>query len=111
MKNRLLKITSTLTLILLSFSFANAQSQFTTNEVRQFMSKGEQNGIEVILNGTSIKQAKEGLKKLSKKLDAKLISEKKSPEILLDNARIPTVSANTRDIYAIVTPVDNGSCY
>ena len=109
MKNRLLKITSTLSLILLSFSFANAQSQFTTNEVRQFMSKGEQNGIEVILNGTSIKQAKEGLKKLSKKLDAKLISEKKSPEILLDNARIPTVSANTVDIYAIVTPVDNGS--
>lgn len=109
MKKQLMKKISILMLMVLFFSFAEAQTSFTTNEVRQFMSKGEQNGIEVILNGTSVKEAKDGLKKLSKKLDAKLISEKKSPEILLDNAKIPAVSANTVDIYAIVTPVDKGS--
>ncbi|MFN8261170.1 MAG: hypothetical protein U0X41_09580 [Chitinophagales bacterium] len=109
MISQLLKICTLLSVMLSSISFATAQTSFTTNEVRQYMSKGEQNGIEVILNGTTAKEAKEGLKKLSKKLDAKLISEKKSPEMLLDNARIPTVSANTVDIYAIVTPLDKGS--
>ncbi len=86
-----------------------AQSNFTTNEVRQFMSKGEQNGIEIILNGTNTNAAKDGLKKLAKKYKAKVVSEKKSPEILLDNAQISTVSANTVDIYVILTPITNGT--
>lgn len=97
---------------LVLFLFFNAQIKaqqaYVTNEVRQYMSKGEQNGIEITLNGSSVSDAKDGLKKLAKKYDAKLISEKKNPELMIDNASIPTVSANTLDIYAIVTPLGNG---
>ena len=107
------KITTTLFIwcafLLLSTSTLHAQQTYITNEVRQYMSKGEQNGIEIILKGSNVATAKYGLKKLSKKYDAKVVSEKKSPEILLDNALIPTVSANTVDIYAMVIPVDNGA--
>lgn len=92
-----------------SFSIAKAQTQFTTNEVRQFMSKGEQNGIEIYLNGTKPEDAKDALSKWGKKYKAKVVVDKKSPEIFIDNAQIPTVSANTLDIYAVVTPADNGS--
>jgi len=96
-------------IIALSVSIANAQTNFTTNEVRQFMSKGEQNGIEIILNGTKLEDAKDAVEKLGKKLKAKVVRDKKSPEIFIDNAIIPTVSANAIDMYVIVTPVDNGS--
>jgi TPP-dependent indolepyruvate ferredoxin oxidoreductase alpha subunit len=96
-------------ILVLSISIANAQTTFTTNEVRQFMSKGEQNGIEIILNGTKLEDAKDAVEKFGKKLKAKVVRDKKSPEIFIDNAVVPTVSANTVDMYVIVTPVDNGS--
>lgn len=97
-------------IIAFSFSVANAQTTFTTNEVRQFMSKGEQNGIEIILNGSKPDDAKDAVEKFAKKnLKAKVSRDKKSPEIFIDNANIPTVSANTVDIYVIITPIDNGS--
>ncbi|HPN18457.1 MAG TPA: hypothetical protein PK546_02890 [Chitinophagales bacterium] len=95
--------------LLFTFAAANAQTQFTTNEVRQFMSKGEQNGIEIILNGTKPEDAKDAIEKWGKKMKAKIVRDKKSPEIFIDNAQMPTVSANVVDMYAIVTPVDNGS--
>ncbi|CAF4443818.1 unnamed protein product [Rotaria sp. Silwood2] len=97
------------TVIAFSFATAKAQSQFTTNEVRQFMSKGEQNGIEIILNGTKPEDAKDAIEKWGKKMHAKIVRDKKNPEIFIDNAQIPTVSANVLDMYAVVTPVDNGS--
>jgi len=107
--NKGFKLTIIAAIIALSFSIANAQSSFTTNEVRQFMSKGEQNGIEIILNGTKSEDAKDAVEKMGKKLKAKVVRDKKTPEIFIDNAQIPTVSANAVDIYAIVTPIDNGS--
>jgi len=107
--NKGFKLTIIAAIIALSFSVANAQSSFTTNEVRQFMSKGEQNGIEIILNGTKSEDAKDAVEKMGKKLKAKVVRDKKTPEIFIDNAQIPTVSANAVDIYAIVTPIDNGS--
>ena len=88
---------------------AKAQTQFTTNEIRQFMSKGEQNGIEIALNGTSAKDATKALSKWAKSMKAKIVKEKNSPEVLIDNATIPTVSSNTVDLYAVVTPIDKGS--
>ncbi len=88
---------------------AISQQTFTTNEVRQYMSKGEQNGIEIILNSTNESATKDGLKKLAKKYKAKMESSKKSPEVFIDNAQISSVSANTVDIYAILTPVANGT--
>ena len=45
---KILKLSIFTAVLALSFATANAQSQFTTNEVRQFMSKGEQNGIEIM---------------------------------------------------------------
>lgn len=102
-----------LTIIAAIFAFSatisNAQTNFTTNEVRQFMSKGEQNGIEIILNGTKPDDAKNAVEKFGKKLKAKVSRDKKSPEIFIDNAVVPTVSANTIDMYVVITPVDNGS--
>jgi predicted ABC-type ATPase len=68
MNNQFLKLTGILTILFLSITFVNAQTTFTTNEVRQFMSRGEQNGIEVILNGTSVNEAKDGLKKIKQKV-------------------------------------------
>jgi len=108
MKN-ILKTSFLIVVCLISFSVAKAQTQFTTNEVRQFMSKGEQNGIEVYLNGTKPEDAKDALSKWGKKYKAKVVVDKKSPEIFIDNAQIPTVSANSVDIYAVVIPADNGS--
>jgi hypothetical protein len=107
--NKKIKLTIIMAFIALLFSEANAQTIFTTNEVRQFMSKGEQNGIEIILNGTKPDDAKDAIEKFGKKLKAKIVRDKKSPEILIDNAQISTVSANVVDIYVIITPVDNGS--
>jgi hypothetical protein len=104
-----LKVSLFTAALLFTFAAANAQAQFTTNEVRQFMSKGEQNGIEIILNGTKPEDAKDAIEKWGKKMKAKIVRDKKSPEIFIDNAQMPTVSANVVDMYAIVTPVDNGS--
>jgi hypothetical protein len=103
------KLTIIAAFIVLMFSEVNAQTIFTTNEVRQFMSKGEQNGIEIILNGTKPDDAKDAIEKFGKKLKAKIVRDKKSPEMLIDNAQISTVSANVVDIYVIITPVDNGT--
>jgi hypothetical protein len=108
MKNNL-KVSLFTAALLFTFAATNAQSQFTTNEVRQFMSKGEQNGIEIILNGTKPDDAKDAIEKWGKKMKAKIVRDKKSPEIFIDNAQMPTVSANVVDMYAVVTPVDNGS--
>ncbi|MFN8261169.1 MAG: hypothetical protein U0X41_09575 [Chitinophagales bacterium] len=104
-------IKSAILVVALSFAgtAVNAQSQFTTNEVRQFMSKGEQNGIEIILNGTKLEDAKDAVEKWGKKMKGKVTRDKKNPEIFIDNAMIPTVSANAIDMYVILTPIDNGS--
>lgn len=86
-----------------------AQNTFTVNEVRQFMSKGEQNGMEIILAGSTPEDTKDALEKWAKKMKAKVVSSKKSPEVFIDNAQVPTVSANTVDMYVIVTQVENGT--
>jgi hypothetical protein len=108
MKNTV-KFPLILSALLFSTAKMNAQTNFTVNEVRQFMSKGEQNGMEIILNGSTADDAKSALEKWAKKLKAKVVSSKKSPEVFIDNAQLPTVSANTVDMYATVTPVDNGA--
>jgi hypothetical protein len=108
MKN-LKKIIITAIITIATIFYANAQTTFTTNEVRQYMSKGEQNGIEIILKGANIENTREELKKWSKKIKAKFVYNKKSPEIFIDDAQINTVSANTVDIYAILVPIENGT--
>lgn len=77
MKNYVNKLVVFAILVVASFSTAKAQTTFVVNEVRQFMSKGEQNGFEVILNGTSADDAKDALEKWAKKFKAKVESSKK----------------------------------
>ncbi|MBK6273946.1 MAG: hypothetical protein IPF58_04250 [Saprospirales bacterium] len=109
MKKQLIKTLILFTLLLFGTSTIHAQTTFVVNEIRQFMSKGEQNGFEVILNGTSPSDAKDALEKWAKKFKAKVESSKKNPEIFIDNATISTVSANTVDMYAMIVPIDKGS--
>jgi len=104
-----IQLVITALVLVCSVASVQAQAVFTANEVRQFMSKGEQNGIEVILNGTKPEEARDAVSKWAKKMKAKVVMDKKNPEIFIDNAQVPTVSANVVDMYAIVTPVDNGS--
>ena len=68
MKKQLIKTLILFTLLLFGTSTIHAQTTFVVNEIRQFMSKGEQNGFEVILNGTSPSDAKDALEKWAKKL-------------------------------------------
>lgn len=103
------KVFIALIVVITTIFSATAQNTFTTNEIRQYMSKGEQNGIEIYLKGSNINDARNELKKWSKKLKAKFVYNKKSPEILIDNAQLNLVSANTVDIYAVLTPIDNGT--
>ncbi|HUM51610.1 MAG TPA: hypothetical protein PK431_07320 [Chitinophagales bacterium] len=109
MKNYFKKLTVLAIVVIAFYSNATAQTTFVVNEVRQFMSKGEQNGFEVILNGTKPDDAKDALEKWAKKFKGKVESSKKNPEIFIDNATISTVSANTVDIYAMIVPIDKGS--
>lgn len=109
MKINLLNLSIATGLLLGTITETKAQSNFAVNEVRQFMSKGEQNGVEIMLNGTKPDDAKGALEKWAKKNKAKVISSKKTPEIFIDNANLPSVSANTVDIYATIAPTDKGS--
>lgn len=109
MQQQLFKTVFFILFLTLSFLFSSAQTVFTTNEVRQFMSKGEQNGIEIILKGTNVNDAKDALKKWGKSKKAKVSGSKKSPEVFIDNAQFPTVSANTVDMYVNVAPAENGT--
>ena len=42
-------------------------------------------------------------------MKAKIVKKKQAPEVLMNNATLPTVSPNTMDLYAVVTPIDKGS--
>lgn len=109
MNKPLSKISLTILFLVFAINISHAQTTFVTNEVRQYMSKGEQNGIEISLKGSSLNDVKDALKKWSKKLKGKYNSSKKSTEIFIDDAKIPSASANTIDLYVIVSPIDNGS--
>lgn len=82
-----------------------AQSQFVVNEIRQYMSKGEQNGFEIILNDVSKDKFSDAIEAKMKKYKGKITSSKKSPEVFVDNAIISSVSPNPVDVYYYLTPV------
>lgn len=93
------------------FSATNAQAQtnFVVNEIRQYMSKGEQTGFEVYLATTSPENARDAFEKWMKKQKAKVTIDKKSPEMFVDNAMIPAVSTNALDMYVTAVPAEKGS--
>lgn len=82
-----------------------AQSKFVVNEVRQYMSKGEQNGFEIILNDVTKDKFADAMEAKMKKYKGKITSSKKSPEVFVDNAVIATVSPNPVDVYYYLAPV------
>ena len=87
----------------------SAQTNFVVNEVRQYMSKGEQTGFEVYLPTTSPDDARDAFEKWMKKQKAKTTTSKKDPEMFVDNAEILAVSTNALDMYVITTPAEKGS--
>jgi hypothetical protein len=79
------------------------------NEIKGVMSQGQQIGQEMIIPEVDAKLVESAISKWAKGYKAKLISPKKGAiEYMVDNATIPTVSENTVDIYAIVTPQAGG---
>ena len=106
---QLIKLSIVSTLFLYSFTICKAQAITAPHEVRQYMSKGEQPGIEVILNGTNQEDTRDAVEKWGKKMKAKVTMDKKNPEIFIENAVNPLISATPVNMYAIVTPIENGS--
>jgi predicted HicB family RNase H-like nuclease len=88
---------------------AKAQTNFVVNEIRQYMSKGEQTGFEVYLPTTSPDDARDAFEKWMKKQKAKTTTSKKDPEMFVDNAMIPAVSTNALDMYVTSVPAEKGS--
>lgn len=87
----------------------NAQTNFVVNEVRQYMSKGEQTGFEVYLSTTNPEDARDAFEKWMKKQKAKITVTKKDPEMFVDNAMIPAVSSNALDMYVTAVAAEKGS--
>jgi hypothetical protein len=95
--------------LLLSLPLAQAQeSRFVVNEVQGSMSQGNQTGLEVHIPQVEQKAVAAALAKWGKSNKAKVIQDKKSPEIFIDNALLPSVSDNTVDIYATLSPAKEG---
>lgn len=91
------------------FSMLQAQeTQFVVNEVQGIMSQGNNTGLEVHIPEVAVKDVESALAKWGKSNKAKVIVSKKSPEIFVDNALLPSVSDNTVDIYATVSPAKEG---
>jgi hypothetical protein len=106
MKKILLHLTFSLTL---TFSMLQAQeTRFVVNEVQGIMSQGNNTGLEVHIPEVAVKDVESALAKWGKSTKAKVITDKKSPEIFIDNAVLPSVSDNSVDIYATVSPAKEG---
>ena len=88
-----------------SMAGVQAQSKFVVNEVRQYMTKGEQNGFEIILNDVTKDKFSDAFEEKMKKYKGKITSSKKSPEVFVDNAVITSVSPNPVDVYYYLTPI------
>ncbi len=88
-----------------SMAGVQAQSKFVVNEVRQYMTKGEQNGFEIILNDVTKDKFSDAFEAKMKKYKGKITSSKKSPEVFVDNAVITSVSPNPVDVYYYLTPI------
>ncbi len=104
------------TFIIIIFSillFGNTYAQnngIIVNEILEHMSQGEKTGLEVTLVDVEVKGAQKSWKKFTKKhFKAKTKLTKKSPELFTDNAKIPDISENTVDIYAIPTKTQYGA--
>lgn len=71
-------------------------------ESKQLMSKGEKNALTVTLPDTEEKVVTKEWESYIKGYKAKLRNIKKSSEIFADDAKLPTISNNTVDVYALI---------
>ena len=106
------KINSTLVILvffLISGLSANGQTEIVINEIREYMSQGEQTGFQAAIVNVDPSDVESGWKKFMKKHKAKVKSSRKSVEIFADNAVMKEVSDNTVDVYSIVRPASYGT--
>lgn len=95
-------------LLLFAWTAAQAQVEATVREENRSMSKGSFNCLILDLPGVSEKSADKGWKEVTKKLKGKSSKDKKSGELILDDAEIEGMSENSIDIYAKIVPTSNG---
>ena len=96
--------------VFLSINTANAQYEVVSNEILEYMSQGEKTGIEVAIVDAEPDDVETYFAKFLKKYKpSKVINSKKTVEVFADNAKIPQISANTVDVYAIARKAEYGT--
>lgn len=88
---------------------AQAQREIVIHEIVEYMSQGEQPGFEIALVDAVPDDVESSVVKFLKKHKAKVTNSRKSVEIFGDNAKFPTISPNTVDVYAIALKADYGT--
>lgn len=84
--------------------------QIVINEDTSSMSQGLKNGFSIDLEKTNPKGlAKRWAKHLKSMKVKKTKRNKKTKEYFSDNAKLPSISTNTVDIYALFIPIQNGT--
>jgi hypothetical protein len=104
-----LSLLTTIAVLLLTINAAQAQREIIINEVREYMSQGDQTGFEIAILDADPRDVENTWMRIMKKQKAKITNSKKSVEIFADNANIPRVSQQPIDIYAIASKVSYGT--
>lgn len=104
-----IKVVALSFVLFLGFNTAQAQYEVVINEVLEYMSQGEKTGVEVAIVDAETKDVESTWVKFMKKYKAKVTNSKKSVEVFADNAKIPQISANTVDVYAIARKESYGT--
>jgi hypothetical protein len=86
-----------------------SQSKIVINEIYQYMAKGEQTGFEVLIPESTPDRTNAEFAKLAKKYKGKVVTQKKSPDVFVDDALVKEVSENTIDMYYVTSPINNGT--
>lgn len=103
------KLSLTIVLTAVILFQVSAQSKIVINEIYQYMSKGQQTGLEVMIPEATPERTNAEFQKLMKKYKAKVLADKKTSDVFVDNALIPEMSENTVDMYYITSPIQNGT--
>lgn len=94
---------------ILSVGMSFAQNTtFIVNEIEGNISQGKQTGLEVFIPEVTVKDIENALSKWTKSNKGKYVASKKSTEIFQDNMQLGSVSANTVDLYTVLTQEKDG---
>lgn len=99
-----------LTLSIGLITTSNAQNEFDIRPVTEYISQGEKPGFEVIIPDGIAEDVHDNWKRyLRKQANTRAKSSRNSVEYFADDAKIPSVSENTVDIYSIASNVNEGT--